>query len=188
MNKIKPNKNNLIWIDLEMTGLDVKYNRIIEIATVITDKNLNILAEGPSIAIFQSEIELKKMNTWNIVTHTNNGLIERVKNSIYSEKSAMLDTLKFISQWTYPKKSPICGNSVYYDRQFLLNYMPDLEKYFHYRFLDVSTIKELVKKWNPKILLKFKKKNIHTALNDIKESISELIFYRENFIKINNEI
>ncbi|AFA41167.1 oligoribonuclease [Wigglesworthia glossinidia endosymbiont of Glossina morsitans morsitans (Yale colony)] len=180
----KRNKDNLIWIDLEMTGLNLKNDRIIEISTIVTDKNINILSEGPSIAIFQSELQLKKMNSWNTLTHTKNGLIERVKNSIHSEKSAMFETLKFISKWTYPQKSPICGNSIYYDRQFLLHYMTDLEKYFHYRCIDVSSIKELVKRWNPKILLKLKKKNLHTALNDIRESIAELIHYRKYFINL----
>lgn len=186
-NKSKRNKDNLIWIDLEMTGLNVKNDRIIEISTIVTDKNINILSEGPSIAIFQSEVQLKKMNSWNTVTHTNNGLIERVKNSMHSEKSAMLDTLKFISKWTYPQKSPMCGNSIYYDRQFLSHYMSDLEKYFHYRCIDVSSIKELFKRWSPKILLKLKKKNLHIALHDIRESIEELVYYRKYFINLKVE-
>ncbi|BAC24575.1 yjeR [Wigglesworthia glossinidia endosymbiont of Glossina brevipalpis] len=179
------NKKNLIWIDLEMTGLNLENDRIIEIATVITDKYVKILAEGPSIAIFQSEEQLKKMNSWNIFTHTKNGLIDRVRKSKYNEKNAMIDTLKFISSWVPFGKSPICGSSINHDRLFLSKYMPDLEKYFHYRCLDVSVIKELARRWKPKILSKLKKKHTHKALDDIKDSIKELLFYKDTFIKLN---
>lgn len=174
---------NLIWIDLEMTGLDPNKERIIEIATIVTDKDLNILAEGPVLAIHQSDELLNQMNDWCQKTHSENGLIERVKESRLTERAAELQTLDFLKQWTVKGTSPICGNSVAQDKRFLFNYMPELADYFHYRHLDVSTLKELARRWKPEILEKFQKKNTHLALDDIRESIEELKFYREHFLK-----
>ncbi|AWI49982.1 oligoribonuclease [Actinobacillus minor 202] len=177
-------KQNLIWIDLEMTGLDPEKERIIEIATIVTDKDLNILAEGPVLAIKQSDELLAKMSDWCVKTHTENGLIERVKNSKLTERAAELQTIDFLKRWVPKGASPICGNSVPQDKRFLYKYMPDLADYFHYRHLDVSTLKELANRWKPEILTQFKKRNTHLALDDIRESINELKFYREHFIKL----
>lgn len=177
------NKNNLIWIDLEMTGLDPNRDRIIEIATIITDSDLNILAEGPVLAISQPESQLALMDDWNVNTHTSTGLLNRVKLSNISEQQAEQQTIDFISQWVPENCSPICGNTIGQDRRFLFNYMPKLEKYFHYRYLDVSTIKELARRWKPEILTELTKKGTHQALDDIKDSISELAYYRTHFFK-----
>lgn len=177
-------KQNLIWIDLEMTGLDPEKERIIEIATIVTDKDLNILAEGPVLAIKQSDELLAKMSDWCVKTHTENGLIERVKNSKLTERAAELQTIDFLKRWVPKGASPICGNSVPQDKRFLYKYMPDLADYFHYRHLDVSTLKELANRWKPEILTQFRKRNTHLALDDIRESINELKFYREHFIKL----
>lgn len=177
------NKNNLIWIDLEMTGLDPNRDRIIEIATVITDSDLNILAEGPVLAISQPESQLALMDDWNVNTHTSTGLLNRVKLSNISEQQAEQQTIDFISQWVPENCSPICGSTIGQDRRFLFNYMPKLEKYFHYRYLDVSTIKELARRWKPEILTELTKKGTHQALDDIKDSISELAYYRTHFFK-----
>ncbi|WMY96907.1 MAG: oligoribonuclease [Arsenophonus sp.] len=178
------NKNNLIWIDLEMTGLDPEKNRIIEIATVVTNSTLNILAEGPVISIKQSEKQLLLMNEWNQKNHNKNGLIKKVELSQYDEKKAELATILFLKKWVPIGVSPICGNSVAQDRRFLFKYMPTLEKYFHYRYLDVSSLKELAFRWKPNILIGFRKKKTHRALEDIKESIAELAYYRKNFINL----
>ena len=177
-------KQNLIWIDLEMTGLDPEQERIIEIATIVTDKDLNILAEGPVLAVHQSEQLLAKMSEWCVKTHTANGLIERVKASKLSERAAELQTLDFLKRWVPKGVSPICGNSVAQDKRFLFNYMPELADYFHYRYLDVSTLKELAARWKPEVLKGFEKKNSHLALDDIRESIAELAYYREHFIRL----
>jgi oligoribonuclease len=179
------NKKNLIWIDLEMTGLNPKMHRILEIATLITDANLNIIAEGPVIPIHQKKEYISLMNSWNIETHTKNGLIKRSNNSLYDEKKAEIKTILFLKKWVPICSSPICGNSIAQDRRFLLKYMPKLESYFHYRCVDVSTIKELAQRWYPDIYNKFKKKNHHRALEDIQQSIIELDFYRKNIFKIN---
>lgn len=178
------NKQNLIWIDLEMTGLDPEKERIIEIATIVTDKDLNILAEGPVLAIHQPDELLNKMSEWCVKTHTENGLVERVKQSKLTERAAELQTLDFLRKWVPKGASPICGNSVAQDKRFLYRYMPDLAEFFHYRHLDVSTLKELASRWKPEMLNQFSKKNTHLALDDIKESIEELKFYREHFIKL----
>ncbi|QCJ71676.1 oligoribonuclease [Providencia heimbachae] len=180
---MQKNENNLIWIDLEMTGLDPIRDRIIEIATIVTDSNLNILAEGPVIAVHQSEEQLALMDDWNVNTHTGSGLVERIRKSVISEREAELATIAFLEKWVPKGASPICGNSVGQDRRFLFNYMPDLESYFHYRYLDVSTLKELARRWKPEILTGFSKKNTHQALDDIRESVAELAYYRETFIK-----
>lgn len=181
---MKLDKQNLIWIDLEMTGLDPEKERIIEIATIVTDKNLNILAEGPVLAVHQPESLLKAMNDWCQKTHQANGLIERVKQSTLTERAAELQTLDFLKKWVPKGASPICGNSIAQDKRFLFKYMPELADYFHYRHLDVSTLKELASRWNPEILKGFEKKNTHLALEDIRESIAELAYYREHFIKL----
>ncbi|OBW92193.1 oligoribonuclease [Gallibacterium genomosp. 3] len=177
-------KQNLIWIDLEMTGLDPNTDRIIEIATIVTDKDLNILAEGPVLAIKQDDTTLAGMNEWCQKTHRENGLIERVRQSTLSERAAELQTLDFLKRWVPKGASPICGNSVAQDKRFLFNYMPELAEYFHYRYLDVSTLKELAVRWKPEVLKGFQKKNSHLALDDIRESIAELAYYRQHFIKI----
>ena len=178
------NENNLIWIDLEMTGLDPERDRIIEIATLVTDANLNILAEGPTIAVHQSDAQLALMDEWNVRTHTGSGLVDRVKASTVSEHDAELATIEFLKQWVPAGKSPICGNSIGQDRRFLFKYMPQLEAYFHYRYLDVSTLKELARRWKPEILDGFKKQGTHQAMDDIRESVAELAYYREDFIKL----
>ncbi|MFC0227595.1 oligoribonuclease [Serratia aquatilis] len=178
------NENNLIWIDLEMTGLDPERDRIIEIATLVTDADLNILAEGPVIAVHQSDEQLALMDDWNVRTHTGSGLVERVKASKFDERAAELATIAFLQAWVPAGKSPICGNSIGQDRRFLFRYMPLLETYFHYRYLDVSTLKELARRWKPGILPGFKKQATHQALEDIRESVAELAYYREHFIQL----
>jgi oligoribonuclease len=175
---------NLIWIDLEMTGLDPDNDLIIEIATVITDKNLNILAEGPVIAVHQSDAALAAMDEWNQKHHGDSGLIERVKQSSISAAEAEAQTLAFLKQWLPAKTSPICGNSIGQDRRFLCRYMPELEGFFHYRNLDVSTVKELAARWAPQLKDGFTKKAAHRALDDIIESIDELKYYRQHFFKL----
>ena len=176
--------DNLIWVDLEMTGLDPEAHKIIEIASIVTDSQLNILAEGPVIAIHQSDEELAKMDDWCTNTHTASGLVERVKASQHSELSAIQETIAFLEQWVPKGKSPICGNSIGQDRRFLYKHMPELEQYFHYRYVDVSTIKELTRRWKPEVLDGFSKQGTHLALDDIRESIAELKYYRENIFTI----
>ena len=171
-------ENNLVWIDLEMTGLLPDSDRIIEIATVITDAELNLLEEGPVMAIFQPESALDAMDDWNVDQHTKSGLLERVRNSGYSESDAENITLDFLQKYVSPKKSPMCGSSICQDRRFLSRYMPRLEGYFHYRNLDVSTVKELVRRW-ANVREPFVKDSSHLALNDIRDSIEELQHYRK---------
>lgn len=173
---------NLIWVDMEMTGLDPQFDRILEIATVITDKNLNILAQGPVLAIWQPTSVLSKMDKWNTEHHRDSGLTARVINEGISELEAQRQTLAFIKEWVPKGKSPMCGNTVSQDRRFMARYMPALERYFHYRHIDVSTLKELASRWCPKIVGKFKKQNKHLALDDILESIAELCHYRDHFL------
>lgn len=176
--------NNLIWIDLEMTGLDTQQDKIIEIATVVTDAQLNIIAEGPVLAIHQSDDVLNAMDEWNTRQHGKSGLTERVKNSTISEQDAERQTIEFLQQYVPKGKSPMSGNSICQDRRFLARCMPALEAYFHYRNLDVSTIKELVARWAPALANGFAKNNNHLALDDIKDSITELKYYREHFIRL----
>jgi len=176
--------DNLIWIDLEMTGLDPDTDVIIEIATVVTDKNLNVLAQGPVMAVHQTDETLEAMDDWNQKHHAESGLIQRVRESKTNAADAEAETLKFLMQWVPAKASPICGNSICQDRRFLYRYMPTLEAYFHYRNLDVSSIKELVARWAPYLKDGFSKKATHRALHDIIESIEELKYYREHFFKI----
>jgi len=174
---------NLIWIDLEMTGLDPDTDLIIEIATVVTDKNLNIIAEGPVLAVHQSEEAIEAMDDWNQKYHGQSGLIDRIKASAIDDAEAQTQTIEFLKQWVPANASPICGNSICQDRRFLYRYMPQLEDYFHYRNLDVSTLKELAARWAPELQKGFQKKSVHKALDDIIESIEEMKYYREHFIK-----
>ncbi|MDF2941011.1 MAG: orn [Gammaproteobacteria bacterium] len=173
---------NLIWIDLEMTGLDPNKERIIEIATIVTDSELNIVAEGPVFAIHQEDSLLEAMDSWNTKQHNGSGLVTRIKESKITEAEAEAKTLEFLKQYVGEKHSPMCGNSVWQDRRFLNLYMPQLEQYFHYRMIDVSSVKELAKRWMPQICKGLKKQNKHLALEDIKDSIEELKYYREHFI------
>jgi oligoribonuclease len=176
-------QTNLIWIDLEMTGLIPETDVIIEIATVVTDANLNIIDEGPSLAISQNSELLDGMDEWNTNQHNRSGLVKRVKESTISVVDAENQTLDFVSKYVDPGVSPMCGNSICQDRRFLYNYMPNLEKFFHYRHIDVSTLKELAMRWRPEIVSSSFKKSRHLALSDIYDSIDELKYYREHFIK-----
>lgn len=181
---MKPSSTNLIWLDLEMTGLNPDADRILEIATVVTDKHLNVIAEGEVFAINQKSSLLKKMDEWNTEHHGKSGLIDRVIASKFNEKTAESAILEFLAKYVPAKKSPICGNSICQDRRFLYRHMPNLEQYFHYRNLDVSTIKILAKSWYPKIMKGWKKETKHQALSDIYDSIAELKYYRDNlFVK-----
>ncbi len=177
----KKSASNLVWLDLEMTGLDHNTNVIIEIATIVTNKNLEIIARGPMLAIYQPEAKLALMDDWCIKTHTNSGLVNRVRESKVSVEEAEMLTLEFIKQWIPERQSPLCGNSIGTDRRFMHKYMPKLENYFHYRIIDVSTIKELALRWRPDIKA-YAKRNSHLALEDIEDSIEELKYYIGNFL------
>ncbi len=179
-----PSKDNLIWIDLEMTGLDPFNDQIIEIATIVTDSNLKVLAEGPVIAIHQPDEVLDAMDEWNTRQHGQSGLVERVRNSDYDLARAEQETLDFLRRWVPQGESPMCGNSICQDRRFLARLMPELEAWFHYRNLDVSTLKELARRWKPEIVDGFEKKNTHLAMDDIRESIAELAWYREKLLAV----
>ena len=176
--------SRLIWIDLEMTGLDTLNDHIIEIATVVTDRDLNVLAQGPVLAVYQPESVLAGMDDWNQRQHGGSGLIQRIRDSRISTAEAERQTLAFLSQWLDKGQSPMCGNSICQDRRFLARQMPALERFFHYRNLDVSTIKELARRWAPKVLEGLSKNSTHLALDDILESIEELKHYRQHFIRI----
>jgi oligoribonuclease len=175
-------EQRLIWVDMEMTGLLPDQHRVIEIATIVTDDQLNILAEGPVLAIHQSDAELEAMDEWNTSHHTASGLVERVRQSQISEAMASAQTLAFLSEWTTSGHSPMCGNSICQDRRFMAKHLPELEAFFHYRNLDVSTIKILANLWRPQ-LASFSKHASHRALDDIRESIEEMRYYREYFIQ-----
>ncbi len=178
------NPENLIWVDLEMTGLDPVNDRVIEIATIVTDTELNTLAEGPVIAIHQPDTVLHAMDEWNTTHHNRSGLVTRVRASDYDERKASAETLAFLAQWVPAGASPMCGNSVCQDRRFMARHLPELEAFFHYRNLDVSTLKILMQRWRPELEPGFIKTATHLALDDIRESIEEMRYYREHFLQM----
>ena len=180
----EPRDDLLVWIDLEMTGLDPERERIIEVATLITDNELNVLAEGPVFAVHQPESLLEAMDEWNQKTHGESGLVERIRQSRIDTAEAERQTLEFLKAHVVAGASPMCGNSVHQDRRFLEREMPELLAFFHYRNLDVSTLKELAKRWNPGALAGFSKRNTHQALDDIRESVAELAHYRNTFLRL----
>jgi oligoribonuclease len=175
---------NLIWIDLEMTGLDTQTDRIIELATIVTDARLTLLGEGPVIAVHQPDEVLAAMDEWNTSQHAGSGLIQRVRESRVDEAQAERLTLDFLSAYVPPNASPMCGNSICQDRRFLARCMPELERYFHYRNLDVSTLKELAQRWAPEVARGFMKQSTHLALDDVRDSIRELQYYREHLFRL----
>ncbi|MEJ5029527.1 oligoribonuclease [Comamonas sp. MYb21] len=175
---------NLVWLDCEMTGLNPQEHRVIEIALVVTSADLSLRVEGPVIAIHQSDEELAKMDAWNRGTHGRSGLTERVKASQIDEAAAQAEVLRFMKRYVPKAKVPMCGNSIGQDRRFLARYMPDLEAYFHYRNVDVSTLKELARRWRPELVTGFKKAQKHTALADVHESIDEMLYYRQHFLQL----
>jgi oligoribonuclease len=175
---------NLIWVDMEMTGLDPERDVVIEIASIVTDSELNTLAEGPVIALHQPDAALDAMDEWNTTHHTRSGLVDRVRASGHDERSAAAATLAFLEQWVPPGASPMCGNSICQDRRFMARHLPELEVFFHYRNLDVSTVKILMQRWRPELESGFTKSGAHLALEDIRESIAELRYYREHFLRL----
>lgn len=177
------NDMNMVWVDMEMSGLNPETDRILEVAMVITDSELNTLAIGPVLVIHQPDHVLDAMDSWNKGTHGKSGLIDKVKSSTTTEAQASEQLLEFLRGYVPAGKSPMCGNTVHQDRRFMARYLPQLEVYFHYRNIDVSTVKELCRRWNPQIMKGFAKKGAHTALADIEESIEELRFYRHNWIE-----
>ncbi|MBM3388628.1 MAG: oligoribonuclease [Betaproteobacteria bacterium] len=181
-NTLAIDEQNLIWIDLEMTGLSPSTDRIIELGVVVTDAQLQVRAEGPVLAIHQSDAVMGGMDAWNKGTHGKSGLIDRVRASTINEAAAQAQVIHWLATVVPKGKSPMCGNSICQDRRFLAHYMPELERFFHYRNLDVSTLKELARRWKPQILDGFKKAQAHTALADIHESIDELVYYRRHFL------
>jgi oligoribonuclease len=176
--------NNLIWIDMEMSGLNPDIDRVLEVAVVVTDSQLNTVAEAPVLVVHQPEALLDAMDTWNTATHNKSGLVERVRKTVLTEAAAERQMIAFLEQFVPTGASPMCGSSVHQDRRFLARHMPDLEAYFHYRNLDVSTLKELAKRWRPQLVAGFAKHGKHEALADIYESIEELRYYREHFLKL----
>jgi len=178
------NASNLIWVDMEMTGLDPDRDVVIEIATIVTDTELNTLAEGPVIAVRQSDARLAGMDEWNTTQHNRSGLVDRVRASKYDETRAAQETLAFLAQWVPGGASPMCGNTICQDRRFMARHLPQLEAYFHYRNLDVTTLKILMQRWRPELESGFIKTGTHLALDDIRESINELRYYREHFLKL----
>ena len=182
--KIVPNEFRLVWLDMEMTGLDPHKERIIEVAVVVTEPDLTVVAEGPVLVIHQADALLDAMDSWNRSTHGKSGLIDKVKASTLTEAQAEIELIEFLSKYVPAGKSPLCGNTVSQDRRFMFNYMPKLEQFFHYRTIDVSTLKELARRWKPELLKGFEKRSKHEALADIYESIDELKYYRDSFIKL----
>lgn len=180
---LKKSDQNLVWLDCEMTGLDPEKERIIEIAVVVTGPQLTPRIEGPVLAIYQSDELLEQMDKWNKGTHGRSGLIDKVKASTVNEEDAQAQLLAFLAKYVPKGKAPMCGNTIGQDRRFLVKYMPRLETFFHYRNVDVSTFKELAKRWRPEVYSAFKKRQSHTALADVHESIDELLHYREHFLK-----
>ena len=178
------NNENLVWIDMEMTGLEPETDVVLEIATIVTDKDLNILAEGPVLAIYQPDDLLNGMDQWCTDTHGNSGLTKRCRDSKVNEQQAVQRTIAFLEDFVPKGISPLCGNTIGQDRRFLVKYMSELEQYFHYRNVDVSTIKELVRRWKPELLDGFHKKGVHLALDDIRESIAEMVYYRKHVFTI----
>ena len=176
------NSSNLIWIDLEMTGLNPEVDRIIEMATIVTDSDLNVLAEGPVYAIHQPQSLLDQMDDWNTKHHNESGLVARVQESVFTEQMAEKGMLEFLRKYVPEGKSPMCGNSIWQDRRFLSRFMPELEKFFHYRMIDVSTLKELALRWAPKVYGGLQKESRHLALEDIRDSVNELKYYREKLL------
>ncbi len=181
---LKKNDLNLVWMDLEMTGLDPEKERILEIAVIVTSPDLAIRVPGPVIVLHQSDELLDAMDAWNKATHGRNGLIDKVRASTVTEAEAEKTVLDFIRQYVPAQASPLCGNTIGQDRRFLVKYMPRLEGYMHYRNLDVSTLKELARRWKPEVYKNFKKKQAHTALADVEESIDELVYYRDTFLRV----
>jgi oligoribonuclease len=184
-----PVESHLFWVDLEMTGLNPHYDHILEIASVVTNSQLEVLAEGPSYAIFQQEYILERMDEWNLKQHTDSGLLKAVRTASVTLEEAYESTLTFARRYCTYKTAPLCGNSVYQDKNFLRQYMPELDNYFHYRIIDVSTVKELVRRWYPEdSCIYFEKKTNHRALEDVYASIEELKHYRKHFFKLNSQL